>query len=87
MIYLDSSVALAHLLGELQAYDPLLLEKPRRIVLNKIDLLPNGTVDLRDHPFAEYAISAMTGRAIEPVLQSLDGLLLPPLGTSARQTV
>jgi len=78
---------LAHLLGELQAYDPLLLEKPRRIVLNKIDLLPNGIVDLRDHPFAEYAISAMTGRAIEPVLQSLDGLLLPPLGTSARQTV
>jgi GTP-binding protein len=68
---------LAHLLSELQAFDPLLLEKPRRVVLNKIDLLPGELVDLANYPFADFAISAMTGRGIEPVLQSLDQLLLP----------
>lgn len=78
---------LAHLLSELQAYDPLLLEKPRRVVLNKIDLLADVAFEPSEHPYADYAISAMTGQGIEPVLQSLDELLLPPLGVTARQAV
>jgi GTP-binding protein len=74
---------LAHLMSELQAFDPLLLEKPRRVVLNKIDL-EGGHVDLSEHPYADFAISAMTGLGIEPVLQSLDGLLLTPRHVAAR---
>ena len=77
---------LAHLLSELQAFDPLLLEKPRRVVLNKIDLM-DDIFDLRDHPYADFAISAMTGRGIEPILQSLDSLILPPRREAAHKTV
>jgi GTP-binding protein len=76
---------LAHLLAELQAYDPLLLEKPRRIVLNKLDLVREGEFDLRDHPYADFAISAKTGLGMEPVLQTLDQLLLPPKRETARK--
>lgn len=74
---------LAHLMSELQAYDPLLLEKPRRVVLNKIDLVGEAFV-AKDHPYADFAISAMTGQGVEPVLQSLDGLLLRPQREVAR---
>lgn len=76
---------LAHLLSELQAYDPLMLEKPRQVVLNKVDLLAPGRFDLHDHPYADFAISAKTGQGIEPVLQSLDHLLLPPQRETARR--
>lgn len=74
---------LAHLMSELQAYDPLLLEKPRHVVLNKIDLA-DESFDLSDHPYAEFAISAMTGRGIEPVLTALDALLLTPRAETMR---
>jgi GTP-binding protein len=77
---------LAHLLAELQAFDPLLLEKPRRVVLNKIDLLPDGAIDLREFPYADFAISAKSGRGMEQVLQALDDLLLPPKRETARKS-
>lgn len=74
---------LAHLMSELQAFDPLLLEKPRRVVLNKIDLVGDA-VDMGEHPYADFAMSAMTGRGVEPILQSLDALLLTPRRDATR---
>lgn len=69
---------LAHLLAELAAFDPLLLEKPRRVVLNKADLLDPDSFDPEDHSFADFVISAKTGQGVESVLLEIDEILSPP---------
>jgi GTP-binding protein len=68
---------LAHLLAELSAFDPLLLEKPRRVVLNKVDLVDPDSTDSEDYAFADFLISAMTGQGVESVLVELDEILHP----------
>lgn len=65
---------LGHLLAELSAHDPRLMDKPRRVVLNKADLLEGDPpADLMS--FGDFLISAKTGAGVEPVLQALDELL------------
>ena len=66
---------LANLMSELAAFDPLLLQKPRRIVLNKIDLLDMEMIDDDEFDFADYVVSAKTGQGIESVLIDLDELI------------
>lgn len=65
---------LGHLLAELSAHDPRLMEKPRRVVLNKADLLA-GDPPAALTSFGDFLISAKTGTGIEPVLLALDELL------------
>ena len=65
---------LAHLFNELSAFDPLLMEKPRHVVLNKTDLLDDDA-ELSDFEFADFLISAKTGQGVESVLVALDELL------------
>jgi len=65
---------LAHLFSELSAFDPLLMEKPRHVVLNKIDLL-DDEFDRSDFEFADFLIAAKTGQGVESVLLALDELL------------
>ncbi|MBI3872873.1 MAG: GTPase ObgE [candidate division Zixibacteria bacterium] len=69
---------LGHLLAELSAYDPRLLDKPRRVVLNKADLVDAPSRHRRRHTFADFIISAETGLGVEPVLAELDDMLATP---------
>jgi GTP-binding protein len=65
---------LGHLLGELAAYDPLLLDKPRRVALNKTDILEEPVTG-EDHDFADFLISAKDGVNVESILLALDEIL------------
>jgi len=66
---------LGHLLSELAAYDPHLLDKPRKVVVNKIDLVDNSRPNPRDYLYADFLISAKTGEGVEAVLAALDEML------------
>jgi len=68
----------AHLLTELGSFDPLLLNRPRRVVLNKIDLIDDEIADASDLAFAHHAISAKTGLGIESVLLDIDEIMITP---------
>ncbi|MEW5701482.1 MAG: GTPase ObgE [Candidatus Zixiibacteriota bacterium] len=76
---------LGHLLAELAAYDPHLVDKPRRVVINKIDLMEPTRRDGHDFPYADFMISAKTGDGIPAVLAAFDGMLTSP--RSVRATV
>lgn len=65
---------LAHLFGELSTFDPLLMEKPRHVVLNKTDLL-DDEIESSDLDFADFLVSAKTGQGVESVLLALDEML------------
>ncbi|MBI5866774.1 MAG: GTPase ObgE [candidate division Zixibacteria bacterium] len=67
---------LAHLYDELAAFDPLLLQKPRLVVLNKVDLVEGEGGE--DSGFADFVISAMTGQGVKAVLGAIDKILGPP---------
>ncbi len=66
---------LAHLLSELSAFDPLLLNKPRLVVLNKSDLVDSSLLHSPDYRFADFAISAKEGQGVESVLQGVERIL------------
>lgn len=67
------------ILRELEAYSPEMLEKPRWLVLNKIDTLsPDARQEAIDRVVAEldwkgpvFAVSALTGEGTEPLVYSL----------------
>jgi GTP-binding protein len=61
----DPGAALATLEGELAAWSPELLEKPRLLVFSKADLLPPGEAEERAEPFGALAISAVTAHGLE----------------------
>ena len=69
---------LAHLYEELAAFDPLLLKKPRIVVLNKSDIADAGITDSPDTGFADFIISAKLGEGVESVLGAIDRILGPP---------
>jgi GTP-binding protein len=71
----DPAEDLVHLYAELEAFDPLLLKRPRRVVLNKMDLVDEDLADSSDFDFAQHAISAKTGQGIESVLLDIDETL------------
>jgi GTP-binding protein len=71
---------LAHLYGELTAFDPLLLEKPRLVVLNKNDLVESSATGLAHETLADFVISAKTGEGVESVLGAIDRILDTPQG-------
>jgi GTPase len=77
---------LAHLYEELAAFDPLLLQKPRLVVLNKSDLMESQGADLSDGGFADFMISAMTGDGVESVLGAIDRILGQTQGRRMEQT-
>jgi GTP-binding protein len=61
----DPSAALAVLERELSAWSPVLLEKPRLVLLSKGDLLPAGEADERARGLGAIAISAVTGLGLD----------------------
>lgn len=65
----------AHLLSELESFDPLLLKRPHRVALNKIDLVDEEIADSSEFSFAHYAISAQSGQGIESVLLDIDEIM------------
>ena len=71
----DSQAALATLEGELRAWSPELLEKPRLVVLSKADLLPAGEAAARAEGLGALAISAATGYGL-PALKEKIGAML-----------
>ncbi|HEX9751252.1 MAG TPA: GTPase ObgE [candidate division Zixibacteria bacterium] len=75
---------LSHLLSELSAYDPLLLERPRLIALNKVDLMADDP-DRDEFSYADVLISAMTGEGIENLLVLLDHMLASTAPTKTPQ--
>lgn len=68
----------ANLLSELESFDPLLLKRPRRVALNKVDLIDEEIADSEDLDFADFAISAKTGQGIESVLLDIDEVMSAP---------
>jgi GTP-binding protein len=60
----DPAADLATLEGELRAWSPELLEKPRLLAFSKADLLPPGEAEERALPFAALAISSATGHGL-----------------------
>lgn len=61
---------------ELKLYDAKLWSKPRLIALNKIDLLPEDEINERLKTFEKaghpvFALSAVTGKGIEPLLYAM----------------
>jgi len=60
----DPAAALSTLEGELRAWSPELLEKPRLIAFSKADLLPPGEAEERALPFGAFALSAATGHGL-----------------------
>ena len=71
---------LAHLYEELAAFDPLLLKKPRLVVLNKADIVDAADSEGVDGGFADFVISAKTGQGVESVLGAIDLIVGPPQG-------
>ncbi len=70
---------MATLERELDAFNPMLLQKPRAVALNKVDLLPPGQAV--PNPFTAQAgrcftISAVTGQGVEEMIRSLGSALL-----------
>ena len=69
------------LLGELEAYEPSLLEKERLFVLSKLDLL-GGATPPRPAGLEErvgyLAISAVTGAGLDALRRELDRHVAPP---------
>jgi GTP-binding protein len=70
---------------ELRRYDPVLLEKPQIVVLNKIDLAEPETVSqiqttLKQKGFVVYSISAATGSGVTQLIQAVAETVakLPP---------
>ena len=82
----DPAHDLAVLEREVSLYSPALLEKPRRLVITKADLLPP-----EDHPGAPLRlgipearlISAQSGEGLPALLEDLWGLLAPGLQDEA----
>ncbi len=70
----DPGEAYDQLLEEMRLYSPALLEKPRVVALNKVDLL-SGSEDLTEFtPTSQeriYRISAVTGEGVRPLVQDL----------------
>lgn len=72
----DPVVHLEALRGELEAYDPDLLERPAVVVLNKLDLVGAGEAEagaelLADFGLPTFAVSAATGGDLEPLVEAL----------------
>lgn len=63
---------LVHLFTELSEFDPLLMEKPRIVVLNKVDLIDEDEAGSEDFEFADFQVSAQTKQGVESVLVALD---------------
>lgn len=71
----DSVLNYHQLKTELSAYDPKLLDKPRILVFNKIDLL-NKIPKLRtDDTLPVFYISALKGEGLEPLLKQIEIML------------
>jgi GTP-binding protein len=64
----DPAQALATLEGELRAWSPELLEKPRVLAFSKADLLPPGEAEEKARSFGALALSAATGHGL-PILK------------------
>ncbi len=74
---------------ELKKFDPALLEKPRWLVLNKADMLPDGEAELRAKALKRslrwkgpiYLVSALERKGLEPLvyatMDALDALKRP----------
>lgn len=73
----DVADQLAVLLSELQQFEPQMLNKPRVVLINKIDLWSAADQDQKKEQtsWADFLASAKTGEGVEPVLQHLDTLL------------
>lgn len=72
----DPVVHLEALRGELEAYDPDLLERPAVVVLNKLDLVDAGEAQagaelLADFGLPTFAVSAATGEGLEALVEAL----------------
>jgi GTP-binding protein len=92
----DPLAHLASLRAELEAYEPLLLERPALIVLNKIDLIDAEAVDAGVELLAEYGlpvvpISAERGDGLSALVDALFVLLpdapRPPAADTSKQVV
>jgi len=68
---------LASLLGELQQFDPLMLQKPRVVMVNKADLWDEEIRALmaEECGWADFIGSAREGEGIEEILQRLESIL------------
>jgi GTP-binding protein len=74
---------------ELKKFDPALLEKPRWLVLNKADMLPDGEAELRAKALKRslrwkgpvYLVSALERKGLEPLIfatmDALDAIKRP----------
>jgi len=67
--------ALATLEGELKAWSPDLLDKPRLLVFSKADLLPAGEAEERARPHGALAISAATGHGLDTFKEKIGAVL------------
>jgi GTP-binding protein len=80
----------ATVVAELAAYSRKLAEKPRRVVLTKADLLPEGRhagAPRRSRMAGALLISAHTGEGIQPLLEALWGDLEIEAAARAGDTV
>jgi len=70
---------LAALLAELREFDPTMLERPRLVLINKIDLWDKELAAVNKNRFnwADALASALTGEGIEQLLQKLEVILFP----------
>jgi GTP-binding protein len=71
----EPQAALATLEGELRAWSPDLLEKPRLLVFSKADLLPPGEAEERARPYGALAISAATGHGLDVLKEKIGAVL------------
>jgi GTP-binding protein len=67
----------AALLTELREFDPTMLEKPRLVLINKIDLWDKKTTleNMERFAWADFLASAHSGEGIETVLHALEMML------------
>lgn len=78
----DPSAVYASLRTELEAYDPLLLELPALILLNKVDLVSSEELQGLEEELAGFglpllSLSALTGEGVPEVRRTLFELLPP----------